>query len=86
MPLFDFFFFKYFFFSYFILSLNLGKNLPDSRFIPGFGGGYVPNNSNDVTNPTSAAAVAAIFSNKSIVSIPTNRALSGMCYYFTLTL
>ena len=63
------------------MSLNLGKNLPGSRFIPGFGGGYVPNNSNDVTNRTSTAAVAATISNKSNVSVPTDCALSGMCYY-----
>ena len=63
------------------MSLNLGKNLPGSRFIPGFGSGYVPNNSNDVTNQTSAHVVAATISDKSNVSDPTDCALSGMCYY-----
>ena len=115
------------------MSLNLSKNLSDSRFISGFGGGYVPNNSNDVTDRTSTAAVAATvsrkrvprkgsksriessfflnssnnvtnqtfmpaaaasISNKSNTSVPSNFAISGMCYcwslfyslYFTRTL
>ena len=63
------------------MNLIQEKNLPVGMFIPGFGGGYVPNNSNDVTNRTSTAAVAAIISNKSNVSVPTDCALSGMCYY-----
>ena len=118
VPLRDFFFFYYFFFSFFIMSLNLSKNLPDSRFILGFGGGYVPTNSNDVTNRTSTAAVAASvprkrlkrridsnfflnssnnvtnqtfmpaaaasISNKSNTSVPSNFAISGMCYCLSL--
>ena len=64
------------------MNLNLSKNLQGgTTFILGFGGGYVPNNANDVTNRTSTAAVAATISNKSNVSVPTNCALSGMCYY-----
>ena len=50
------------------MSLNLGKNLPGSRFIPGFGGGYVSSNSNDVTNRTSAHVVAATVPRKRLKS------------------
>ena len=67
------------------MNLNQSKNIPGGiKFIPGFGGGYLPNNSNDVTNRSSVDVVAAT----------TDCALSGMCYcwllsfyhYFTSTL
>ena len=64
------------------MNLNPRKNLlVGIMFILGFGGGYVSNNLNDVTNRSSTAVVAATISNKSNVSDPTNCALSGMCYY-----
>ena len=94
MPLFNFFFFLYFFLSCFIMNLNQSKNTPGGvMFIPGFSGGYLPNNSNNVTNRTSTDVVAATISNKFNVSVPTDCALSGMCYcgvlsfyfYFSLT-
>ena len=68
------------------MNLNQSKNIPGGiMFVPGFSGGYLPNNSNDITNRTSADVVAATISNKSNVSVPTDCALSGMCYCWLLS-
>ena len=54
--------------------------VPRKRSKRRFASGYLPNNSNDVTNRTSTAVAAATISNKSNVSVPTDCAISGICY------
>ena len=58
--------------------------VPRKRNKRRFASGYLPNNSNDVTNRTFTAVVAATISNKSNMSVPTDCVLSGMCYCYSL--